>query len=334
MSDRTTPNSRQGVQLEARPGRDPGGNGKGSTGKDGSTGRKKGRRGPIVVGTIVLVLVVGAGLTFGRTWLIDYLTYVSTDDAVIDGNHVNISSKMLGRIQAMNVAEGSQVQPGELLVSLDDTDLRAQEAQAAASLDYAKQNLLLVKVNLDKAQDDFNRSSALYKTGTTTKELYDHAGKALDTASAQYAIAQSQVDTSNAQLGVVETQILNTRLTAPISGVVATKSLMPGDVVQPGQTIYSVNDLSNMWVTANFEETKISRIHLGAPVLITVDAYNTYAFTGKVSLIGAGIVAPPFSIGDFTKTTQRIPIKITFDKRPESLVLLPGMSVEVKIKAN
>jgi membrane fusion protein (multidrug efflux system) len=334
MSDRTTPNSRQGVQLEARPGREPGGNHKGSPGKDGSTGKKKGRRGPIVVGAIVLVLVVGAGLTFGRSWLIDYLTYVSTDDAAIDGNHVNISAKMLGRIQAMNVAEGSQVQPGQLLVSLDDTDLRAQEAQAAASLEYAKQNLLLVKVNLDKAQDDFNRSSALYKTGTTTKELYDHAGKALDTASAQYAIAQAQVDTSNAQLGVIETQILNTRLTAPISGVVATKALMPGDVVQPGQTIYSINDLSNMWVTANFEETKISRIRLGAPVLITVDAYSAHAFTGKVSLIGAGILAPPFSIGDFTKTTQRVPIKILFDTRPESMVLLPGMSVEVKVKAN
>jgi len=332
MSDRTTPNGR-GVQLEAKRIREPGDNHKGSPGKEDSSGRKKRRRGPIVVGIIVLVLVVGAGLTFGRSWLIDYLTYVSTDDAIIDGNHVTISAKMLGRIQSMKVAEGSQVQPGDLLVTLDDTDLRAQEAQAVASLNYAKQNLVLAKVNLDRAQDDFQRSSALYKTGTTTKELYEHAGKAVDTASAQYAIAQAQIDTSNAQLGVIETQILNTRITAPISGVVATRSLMPGDVVQPGQTIYTVNDLSNIWVTANYEETKISRIRVGAPVLITVDAYSSHAFTGKVSLISAGIVAPPFAIGDFTKTTQRVPVKILFDTPPQSMVLLPGMSVEVKIKA-
>jgi membrane fusion protein, multidrug efflux system len=116
--------------------------------------------------------------------------------------------------------------------------------------------------------------------------------------------------------------------------VIAKQSLMQGDVVQPGQTIFTVNDLVNIWVTAHFEETKISRIRVGAPVQITVDAYNTHPFLGRVSLIGTGIVSPPFSIGEFTKTTQRVPIKILFDAIPESAVLLPGMSVEVKVKAN
>ncbi|MGA2976714.1 MAG: HlyD family secretion protein [Spirochaetia bacterium] len=334
MSDLTTPNSRQEAQLEVKTRDSSGGNHRGIQRREEPSVKKKGRRGPIVVGSIVLVVLIGAGLTYGRSWLIDTLTYVSTDDAIIDANHVNISAKMLGRIKSLEAAEGSPVQPGQLLVSLDDTDLRAQETQAAASLTYAKDNLVLAKVNLDKTQDDFQRTNALYTNGATTREQYEHAVKALDTANAQYAIAQAQVDTSNAQLGVIETQLLNTRITAPISGVVATKTLMPGDVVQPGQTIYSINDLSNIWVTANFEETKLSRIRVGAPVLITVDAYSSHVFTGKVSLISAGIVSPPFSIGDFTKTTQRVPIKILFDKPPESVVLLPGMSVEVKIKAN
>jgi len=296
--------------------------------------KKKRRRGPRVVGAIVLVVLIGAGLVYGRSWLLDNITYTSTDDAIIDGNHVNISAKMLGRIQSMDAVEGSNVQPGQLLVSLDDTDLRAQEVQVAASLTYAKDNLVLAKVNLDKTQVDFNRTSALFKGGSATREQYEHASSALDTANAQYSIAQAQVDTSNAQLGVIANQLLNTRITAPIAGVVATKSLMPGDVVQPGQTIYSINDLSTIWVTANYEETKISRIRVGAPVLITVDAYSSHAFAGKVALIGAGIVPSPFSIGDFTKTTQRVPIKILFDTVPEGMVLLPGMSAEVKIKAN
>jgi multidrug efflux pump subunit AcrA (membrane-fusion protein) len=78
------------------------------------------------------------------------------------------------------------------------------------------------------------RSETLFKDGAATKEQYDHAARALETANAQYSIAQAQVDTANAQLGVIEAQLLNTRTTAPISGTVAKKPLMPGELVQPG----------------------------------------------------------------------------------------------------
>jgi membrane fusion protein (multidrug efflux system) len=330
MSNLMTPNSRQGASLEA--GKKDAADNHRSLQKAGEVAaKKKRRRGPRVVGLVVLVVLLAAGVYYGRSWLIDTLTYVSTDDAFIDANHVTISAKMLGRIQSITAVEGTKVQPGQVLVVLDDTDLRAQEAQAAASLNYAKQNSVLSKINLDRTQDDFQRTATLYKSGATTREQYEHAVKAVDTANAQFTITEAQVETSNAQLRVIETQILNTRITAPISGTIAKQSLMRGDVVQPGQTIFTVNDLANVWVTANYEETKIGKIRIGAPVQIRVDAYGARPFTGRVSLLGSGIVAPPFSIGDFTKTTQRVPVKILFDSIPESTVLLPGMSVEVKI---
>ena len=333
MSNMMTPNSRQGAVREA--GRKEAADNHKSLQKVGDApAKKKGRRGPRVVGLVVLVVLLAVGVYYGRSWLIDTLTYVSTDDAFIDANHVTISAKMLGRIQSVLAVEGSKVKPGQVLVTLDDTDLRAQEAQAVASLNYAKQNSVLAKINLDKTQDDFQRTSTLYRSGATTREQYEHAQKSLDTANAQFAITEAQVETSNAQLSVIETQLLNTRITAPISGTIAKQSLMQGDVVQPGQTIFTLNDLVNIWVTANFEETKLGKIRVGAPVLINVDAYSGRPFTGRVSLIGSGIVAPPFSIGDFTKTTQRVPIKILFESIPETAILLPGMSVEVKVKAN
>jgi membrane fusion protein (multidrug efflux system) len=295
--------------------------------------KKKGRRAPIILGSLILLVLLGVGITFGTFWIIDAITFVSTDDASIDGDHVNVSAKMLGRIQSVTVEEGSEVQAGQLLVVLDDVDLRAQETQAASSLNYARQNLRLAAVNLDKTRDDFQRSSTLFKTGVATKEQYDHAASALDTANAQYSIAQAQVDTANAQLGVIEAQLLNTRITAPISGTIAKKPLMPGELVQPGQTIFSINDLKDIWVTANFEETKISRIKVGAPVRITVDAYSSDLFEGQVLQISAAILPPAFSIGEFTKTTQRVPVKIGFTSLPKDALLLPGMSVEVKVKA-
>jgi membrane fusion protein (multidrug efflux system) len=327
-----TPNSRQGAALEQGKKDAPGDNHRTLLKAGDVSAKRKARRGPRVVGLVVLVVLLAAGVYYGRSWLLDTLTYVSTDDAFIDATHVTISAKMLGRIQSIAAAEGARVRPGQVLVLLDDTDLRAQEAQAAASLNYAKQNSVLSKINLDRTQDDFQRTSTLYKSGAATREQFEHAQKALDTANAQYAITEAQVETSNAQLGVIETQLLNTRITAPIAGTIARQSLMQGDVVQPGQTIFTVNDLTNVWVTANYEETKIGRIKVGAPVQITVDAYGAHPFLGRVSLIGSGIVAPPFSIGDFTKTTQRVPVKILFDAVPENATLLPGMSVEVKVK--
>ncbi len=213
---------------------------------------KKARKGPVVFGTVILIVLAGVGLVLGLRWLVDTINYVSTDDAAIDGDHVDVSSKMLGRISGLLAEEGDKVETGRLLVVLDDTDLHAQEAQASASLDYAKRNVALSKINLDRAQSDADRARILFGTGAMTKEQNDHAVNALEAAQAQYDIALAQVDTAGAQLGVIENQLLNTKIDSPIDGVVARKLMMPGDVVQPGQTIYTINDLDRLWITANF----------------------------------------------------------------------------------
>ena len=218
---------------------------------------QKARKGPVLFGSVILIIIAGVGLVLGGRWLVDTINYVSTDDAAIDGNHVNVSAKTLGRISKLLAEEGDKVASGQVLVLLDDTDLRAQEAQASASLAYAKRNVELSKINLDRAQSDSDRARTLLDSGATTKEQAEHAANALRAASAQYAIALAQVDTASAQLGVLEDQLLNTRISSPMAGVVAKKYMMQGDVVQPGQTIYTINDLDRVWVTANFEETKI-----------------------------------------------------------------------------
>ncbi len=286
---------------------------------------------PVFISVIILALLIIAGIGYLGYWVI-FSNYIATDNASIDGDHVSVSAKMMGRVKNLLVNEGDKVEAGQLLVQLDDTDLLAQEFHLSASVKSAGQNLILAKVNLDRTKEDFARIKTLSDTGNVTKEQYDHAAKSVDAAKAQYSIAQSQIDAANAQLGVIRTQLLNTKIIAPISGVVAKRLVMPGEVVQPGQAIFTINDLSHIWVTANFEETKIRLIHPGEPVDITVDAYPNYPFKGRVKQIAAAIVPPPFSIGESAKTTQKIPVKIALNKIPDSKVLLPGMSVEVKIK--
>lgn len=296
--------------------------------------KKEIRKGPKIVGRLVLGVVAAAAVVGGALWTIDTVAYVGTDDAAVDAKQVKLSSKTLGRLAAVRAEEGVRVEQGAVLAVLDATDLKAQEAQAQASLAYARKNLALAEVNIRKAKDDAERLDRLFASGAATRENRDHASSAYEAARAQYDIAQAQIDTARAQLGVLEAQLLNTEITSPISGTVVKIPLSEGDVVQPGQTIMSISKLDDLWITANIEETKIGKVRPGAKVKIEVDAYPGTEFEGKVESIQSGIVAPAFQIGEFTKTTQRIPVKIRFaaDGSTEGLTLLPGMSAVVKIR--
>ncbi len=290
------------------------------------------RKGPKALARVVLLVAAVAGALWGGTWILDAVSYVDTDDAAIDGRQVKLSPKMLGRVAEIKTAEGERVTAGQVLATLDDRDLRAQEAQALSSLAYARANLSVAKVNLDKCEEDAARVARLYAAQATTKENQDHAQKALDAARAQYALTQAAVDTSNAQLGVIEAQLLNASLSTPIDGTVEKVSLNPGDLAQPGQAVLSVNNLDELWITANFEETKIGKVRKGAAVRISIDAYPGRVFEGEVAMIRPGIVPPAFQIGTFTKTTQRVPVRIRIVTPIEGLGLVPGLSVEVKVR--
>ncbi len=285
-------------------------------------------------------------LAAGGTWY--YYTqirgYDSTDDAFIDGNRVAVSSKMLGRMIFLAADEGDTVKQGEVLVRLDDADLRAQELQGKAGLDDARQAEALAQVNVDRAEDDFKRAETQYKTKVIPQEQYEHARSALAAARTQQKMALTRIGTAEAQLNVVRTSLTNMTIIAPMNGIVAKRYALPGDVVQAGQPILSVYDLGSVWVTANFEETKISALKIGDPVEISVDAYPDLKLNGRVILFGAStasqysLIPPNNASGNFTKVTQRIPVKIAIDRPPiqnnDPHPLLPGMSVEVRVKTH
>ena len=291
-----------------------------------------------------LIILIAAIL--GIYWYIGQLAYVSTDDAVIDGNRLSVSSKILGRIMLLTVDEGDTVKQGQLLVQLDSTDLKAQELQARAALNLARESIKLSNVNLAKAQEDFNRAEQQFNENVIPKEQFDHIQKALEVAKAQLNIDKTKVETSKAQLNVIETQLLNTSIYSPMDGVLGKRWVLKGDVVQPGQPIYTIFDLKNIWVTAYLEETKLASINLGDKVEISVDAYPDQNFAGKVYQIGSNtasqfsLIPPSNASGNFTKVTQRVPIKISIEPVNETgqsdpsddINLLPGMSVEIKIK--
>lgn len=296
----------------------------------------------IIVPTLIILIASIAGVY----WYIGQLAYLTSDDAYIDGNKVSISSKILGRISWLSVDEGDSVFNNQLIVKLDSADLKSQEIQSKASINFASVSLNLSKVNLAKAQDDFRRAEQQYKDNVIPKEQFDHIQKALEIAKAQLSIDKTKIETSNAQLNVISTALQNTSIFSPMSGVVAKRWLLEGDVVQPGQPILTIVDLKNIWVTAYLEETNLSAIKIGDKVEVSVDAYPDQKFSGQIFQIGSNtasqfsLIPPSNASGNFTKVTQRIPVKISikptneYGKLDTTSVsnLLPGMSVEIKIK--
>jgi membrane fusion protein (multidrug efflux system) len=291
---------------------------------------------------IPAALVAIAAIAVLWYWYINLRDFVSTDDAYVEANRVSISAKMLGRVSQLAVDEGDSVIRGQFLVQLDNVDILAQKEQAVASLNSAGASVTLSKVNLSRAEDDFRRADQQFKGGVVTKEQYDHARQALDASRAEYGIALSRVGTARAQVGVVQTQLNNCTISSPVNGKVAKRWALQGDVVQPGQPIFSVIDRTETWVTANLEETHLHEIRIGQNVDISVDTYPDRKFSGKVFQLGSStaaqfaLIPPNNASGNFTKVTQRVPVKISImeqggvDRLPASL--LPGMSVEVKIK--
>lgn len=335
---------------------------------DSNTNNKKKSRLKVYIPLALVILIV---LGFAVYWYIEYTKYVSTDDAHVDSDQVSVSSKIMGRIVHLYGNEGDSVEKGEMLAELDSSDLVAQKdrifalkeqtisskTQAEAKYNFDRQNIKVLEVNVQKSLDDYNRANDQFSKNVISKEQFEHMQKAYESAKAQLEAANTQLSVSRAQIGsaiasiqsadaqikVVETQLNNTRIYAPMDGVIAKRWLLPGDVVQPGQSIFTVTNDSNFWIAVYLEETKMEHIRLNQKATFTIDAFPGKTFYGKVFFIGSNtasefsLIPPNNASGNFTKVTQRVPLKISIEgteegDKPGSFKLASGMSAVIKIK--
>jgi membrane fusion protein (multidrug efflux system) len=336
-----------------------------------STPEKKGnKKASKIRAYIALALVITAVVVFGLKWLHEYNSYYSTDDAYIDADRVAVSSKILGRVTNIYADEGYSIRIGQLLVELDSSDLYAQKIQAKAALDQSfssvdqakaryeldQKSEVVQEITVERAREDYNRAASQFDGKVISKEQFDHAKKTfesaqamLDAAKAQQEVSKSQIasaesttKTATAQIGILETSLKNTRIFAPGSGRIAKRWLLPGDVVQPGQPVFTITRDSLFYVMAYFEETKVSGIHNGKQAEMTVDAFPGITLSGKVINVGSNtaaqfsLIPPNNASGNFTKITQRIPVKISIDEIKKEqgtpgIHFTAGMSVLVKI---
>jgi membrane fusion protein, multidrug efflux system len=179
-----------------------------------------------------------------------------------------------------------------------------------------------------QASSDFNGKQAALDAANAAKVS---AERQIDVLNAQKVGAAAQLDQSKAQKDRADADLQRTELRATVDGRVTKLTAAVGALAAPGQAIMIVVPL-DIWVTANFKESQLADMRVDQPVDIRIDAFGGRSFPGKVNSVQAGsgtafsLLPSENATGNYVKVVQRVPVKITFNQRPD-VELGPGMSV-------
>ncbi len=391
---------------------------------------EKNSRRKLILFAVVALLVIGAGLFYWHSTFTE-----DTDDAQVDGDLYQVSSRVTGQVIKVYVEDNQKVQAGDLLAEIDPKDYQVALEQAQANLastqaaaaqanvnvpitslstltstltsssdvqgtiaaiaqaqkqvQAAEARVAQAKANALKADLDVQRYKPLVEKDVISKQQFDAAvaqaaannaavleaestviGQQEAVRQAQQKLVQSrsqavesakngpqQVKAQQAKANAaladvkqaqakVDQALLNlsyTKITAPASGVVNKKNVQVGANLSIGQDLLTIIPLSNLWVTANFKETQLERMHPGQKVVLKVDALGGRKFHGEVKQIGGAtgsrlsLFPPENATGNYVKVVQRIPVRIDFTNLQDEnkdYALRPGFSVtpEVAVK--
>jgi membrane fusion protein (multidrug efflux system) len=295
---------------------------------------------------LLVLLLVSAGLAWGARSAHRLLTHAETDDAYVTSYVHQVNAHVSGTVAEVQVEPNSDVKAGDVLFRLDPRDheaklqqAEAQFAQSEAVINFTRTQISGAHAKVDqaqaeltKAQADFDRVQELVRTKVVSKQEFDAARAALDTASAglvsakssalgmesglQVALAQRQ--NSQTQLDNARLQLSYNTITAPVAGRTSRRNAELGAYVQPGQTLVAIVEPA-VWIEANFKETQLAKMHIGQPAEITIDALPGHAFRGRVESFSPAsgaqfaMLPPDNATGNFTKVVQRVPVRIRFD---------------------
>ncbi len=182
-----------------------------------------------------------------------------------------ISSRFAGKIDQLLVEDGQSVSQGAILLTLDTVELANSER-------IAQNNVRQAEANFNTVQADYQRYYNLYARNAVTKQQ-------LESAQARMITSRTEVDNAYANLNNSQKQIADGSILSPVTGLVANKAATIGQVVSPGTTLLTVEQIDQVYVVVNVEQKDIAAAKLGTTVTITVDAYPGQDFAGTVAVI-------------------------------------------------
>jgi membrane fusion protein (multidrug efflux system) len=330
----------------------------------------------------ILALVVLIVFAVSTRWdsFVSNSAVQTTDYASIETDSALISAKVSGYVRQVAFTDFQPVHAGDLLVQIDDRELRADVMRAEATLARAQ----AVLANLDNevaagratvsqaqaaeatnasklrlAEQDNRRFSALEDSGAVTGQEADSARSNMDAVRstqqgtrASVELQQRQLDVlrgergqreadvraAEAALDLARINLSYARITAPADGFVSERQVQAGSLVNAGSAIVNFVPRTPPYIVANYKETQLARVRTGQPVEISIDSFPGETLRGRITRIGpasgASFAALPAdnATGNFTKVTQRIPLRIDLlANQPLIARLRAGMSVTTHV---
>jgi len=235
------------------------------------------------------------------------------------------------------------------LVAKDEISKQEYDAAEAAALagsanvEAAKANITVAQRTFDKANADLGQARARLQTAQVmAQQSAQTRPKQQEVSQARFKQAQAAVQQRDADVKQAELNLSYTEIKAPVEGIVSKKSAEPGMQLTAGQEIMAIIPLDDVWITANFKETQLRKMHVGQKVEIEVDTYGrSRKYVGHIDSIAAAsggrfsLLPPENATGNYVKVVQRVPVKIILDKgQNDDQHLLPGMSVTPVVLLN
>ena len=318
----------------------------------------------LVLVTLIFVL---AGLIWAAWWFLRGQYWIETNDAYVSGNITPVDSQTAGTISRVLVENTEFVHAGQVMATLQAHRSRIALQQAGAHLaatvrqvrrDFARVTALQQTVSaknaeLRKLNADFIRYKQSLPSGAVSAIRLEDTQNEIAAATAQVAAAQAAlkgtqaiiagttlqtnplVRQAAAQFEQADIQWQRRVVRAPVSGYVAERTAYPGLMVHPGQRLFSVVPLDDLWVVANVKETAMRHVHPGQSVHLTSDYYGgDVRYHGEVLglLPGAGsafgILPPENATGNYIHIVERVPVRIALSAAElAQYPLRPGLSM-------
>jgi membrane fusion protein (multidrug efflux system) len=297
---------------------------------------------PVIEGDIVkkgqlLAQVDDRDSRLQREVLIAKLKGIENQAAVVQARTGQVDQETLGKYQSeMNRLAAAQAEVAALDVQLKqarDDYRRARELADAKWL--SPQAMERARSAYQQVQENQRKSLAEVAAARGMLSAAGGSRRELKVMERQLLVLARQADEIRAEVQRQEVDIADRRIVSPADGRVVMTFVRNGEHVMPGQRILMFHNPDDIWVEANVKETDVGRIRPGMKADIRVDAYPGQVFTGKVFRIGRAatnkfaLLPDPNPSGNFTKITQRLPVRILLDEKNPAL--RPGMMVEVYI---
>ncbi len=243
----------------------------------------------------------------------------------------------LRQAEAQNTKAQADLKRYQLLVTKDqisrqqyDSAVAAAQSQAAA-VEAGKAAALAAQRALDQ------RRAQLLQAQTRLAEAQTNAPRQVAVSRADLSTRQANAQAAAAQVAQADLNLSYTKIVAPVDGIVTNRTVQVGQHLQPGETMLSVSQIDDLWITANFKETQLRRMREGQSCAVHVDAFDQtfqcfIEWMPGASGAATSLLPPENATGNFVKVVQRLPVRIRLKpgEDPERRLRI-GMSAEPKV---